>query len=136
MTYEIVEKSTEFSRDFEVDPKLAEGVDEKTLLGKTLDFLNEEVEETKKAVKEHDLPEIIDGFGDVAFIALNGIYKTFRFEGDNHEKAQEKTVEVMKRICEANLGKKQPDGTIKYVNGKVQKPQSWTAPSYEDMIAA
>ena len=130
MTYEIVAKSTEFSRDFEVDPKLAEGVDEKTLLGKTLDFLNEEVEETKKAVNEHDLPEIIDGFGDVAFIALNGIYKTFRFEGDNHEKAKEKTVEVMKRICEANLGKKQPDGTIKYVNGKVQKPQSWTAPSY------
>lgn len=136
MTYKIIEKSTEFSRDFEVDPKLAEGVDEKKLLGKTLDFLTEEVDETKQAVNEHDLPEIIDGFGDVAFIALNGIYKTFRFEGDNHETAREKTIEVMKRICEANLGKKQADGTIKYVNGKVQKPESWTAPSYEDMIAA
>jgi NTP pyrophosphatase (non-canonical NTP hydrolase) len=136
MSDTIIEKSTEFSRDFEVDPKLAEGVDEKTLLGKTLDFLTEEVDETKDAVNEHDLPEIIDGFGDVAFVALNGIYKTFRFEGNTHEDAKEKTAEVMHRICNANLGKKQTDGTIKYVNGKVQKPENWSPPSYEDIIAA
>ena len=136
MTHELIEKSTEFSRDFEVDPKIAEGVDEQTLLGKTLDFLTEEVEETKAAVKENDTLEIIDGFGDVAFIALNGIYKTLRFEGNNHEVAKEMTIEVMRRICNANLGKKQPDGSIKYVNGKVQKPEDWTAPSYDDMLAA
>jgi len=136
MTNDIIEKSTTFSRDFEVDPKLKEGVDEKTLLGKTLDFLTEEVQETQKAVQEHDLPEIIDGFGDVAFVALNGIYKTFRFEGCSHEEASQRTHEVMKRICDANLGKKQADGTIKYVNGKVQKPEDWTPPSYEDIIAA
>jgi predicted HAD superfamily Cof-like phosphohydrolase len=136
MTYNITEKSTEFSRDFEVDPKLAEGVEGKALLNKTIDFLNEEVSETKTAIAENDLAEIIDGFGDVAFVALNGIYKTFRFQGESHEQARAKTEEVMKRICNANLGKKQADGTIKYVNGKVQKPEGWTAPAYEDMIAA
>lgn len=136
MSYNIIEKSTEFSRDFEVDPKLAEGASAKTLLNKTIDFLAEELSETKDAILEDDLVEIIDGFGDVAFVALNGIYKTFRFQGESHEQARSKAEEVMKRICTANLGKKQEDGTIKYVNGKVQKPDGWKAPEYDDMIAA
>ncbi len=134
--YDIINKSTEFSRDFEVDPKLKDGVDGKTLLNKTIDFLSEELNETKNAIAENDLEEIIDGFGDVAFVALNGIYKTFRFQGENHESAKAKANEVMKRICEANLGKKQSDGTILYVNGKVQKPAGWTAPQYKDLVAA
>lgn len=136
MPYDIIDKSTEFSRDFEVDPKLAEGVSGKALLEKTIDFLIEELNETKQAIAEDDMPEIIDGFGDVAFVALNGIYKAFRFHGRDHETAKEQAEEVMKRICTANLGKKQADGTIKYVNGKVQKPEGWTAPEYEDMVAA
>ncbi len=136
MSYNIIENSTEFSKDFEVDPKIAENVAPVTLLNKTIDFLNEEVSETKEAIANNDLAEIIDGFGDVAFVALNGIYKTFRFQGESHEQARTKTAEVMKRICEANLGKKQADGTIKYVNGKVQKPEGWMAPAYDDMLAA
>lgn len=136
MSYDIIEKSTEFSRDFEVDPKLAEGVSGKALLNKTIDFLHEELNETKQAIDEDDMAEIIDGFGDVAFVALNGIYKAFRFHGDSDEVARAKTEEVMKRICTANLGKKQADGTILYVNGKVQKPAGWTAPAYDDILAA
>jgi NTP pyrophosphatase (non-canonical NTP hydrolase) len=130
-----IEKATEFSRDFEVNPKLAEGVSEKELLTKTIGFLTEELNETTDAIAEHDLPEIIDGFGDVAFIALNGIYKTFRFEGRGHEEARDAVIEVMTRICNANLGKKQADGTIKYNNGKVIKPEGWTPPVYDDMVA-
>jgi len=133
MSNSIIEKSTEFSRDFEVDPKL-DVID--TLLGKTIEFIQEEVNETIAAIKANDKPEIVDGFGDVAFIALNGIYKEFRIQGDNHETARTKTVEVMNRICDANLGKKQSDGTIKYLNGKVQKPDTWSAPTYNDIIAA
>ena len=136
MSYEIVEKSTLFSRDFEVDPKLEQGVEPKILLNKTIDFLNEEVRETKEAIAEDDFAEIIDGFGDVAFVALNGIYKSFRFKGQNHEDAKNSAIEVMRRICEANLGKKQADGTILYKDGKVQKPQGWSAPNYDDMVAA
>lgn len=132
MNYDIVNRAAEFSRDFEVDPKQdnLEGI-----LEKALEFLHEEVEETKSAVKENDHPEIIDGFGDVAFIALNGIYKHFRQHGEKHEEAAAKVKEVMKRICDANLGKKQPNGTIKYVNGKVQKPEGWHPPAYDDMVA-
>lgn len=125
-----INKATEFSRDFEVKDE----IDRNLLLAKALEFIDEEIDETKTAVAENDRPEIIDGFGDVAFLALNGIYKEFRSAGDNHEIASGKVIEVMERICNANLGKKQPDGTIKYVNGKVQKPESWHPPQYEDML--
>jgi hypothetical protein len=134
MTYDILDKSTEFSRDFEVDPKLTEGVNKKTLLNKTIDFLHEELNETNQAIKDNNMPEMIDGFGDVAFVALNGIYKIFRLEGYAHILALEKSREVMRRICEANLGKKQTDGSIKYLNGKVQKPANWSAPIYDDLL--
>jgi len=134
MTYDIIDKATEFSRDFEVDPKLKEGVSGKALLEKTIDFLHEELNETKEAVEVDDMAEIIDGFGDVAFVALNGIYKSFRFKGASHEEAKANAQEVMRRICSANLGKKQADGTIKYINGKVQKPDGWTAPAYDDIL--
>lgn len=133
MTYDIIDKSTEFSRDFEVDPRLD---NLGSILDKTIDFLHEELDETKKAISEDDKAEIIDGFGDVAFVAINGIYKEFRIQGNNHEDAKNKTQEVMKRICEANLGKKQTDGTIKYVNGKVQKPEGWSPPVYKDLLVA
>lgn len=132
MPQNFVEKATEFSRDFEVEPKWDV---RETLLKKTIEFLQEEVRETDDAIAAHDLPEIIDGFGDVAFIALNGIYKTFRIHGRTHAEAVAAVSEVMQRICNANLGKKHPDGTIKYTNGKVIKPEGWTAPRYEDMVA-
>jgi len=129
--YDIVAKAAEFSRDFEVEPKMDVL---HTLLDKTIEFLNEEVHETKTAIAASDDAEIIDGFGDVAFIALNGIYKHFRISGNSHEDSCSAVTEVMRRICEANLGKKQPDGTIKYVSGKVQKPEGWRAPAYDDMV--
>ena len=132
MTTDMIEKATEFSRDFEVDPKQDQF---NQLLGKTIEFLQEEVGETKDAIAEDDVPEIIDGFGDVAFIALNGIYKTFRIRGESHEQARARVLDVMHRICDANLGKKQADGTIHYVNGKVQKPEGWHPPQYDDMVA-
>lgn len=136
MPHTIITKSTEFSRDFEVDPKLADGVTEAELLSKTIDFLHEELNETKEAVLQNDQEEIIDGFGDVAFIALNGIYKAFRFQGDDHETARAKVLTVMHRICDANLGKKQSDGTIQYNNGKVIKPEGWQPPQYKDLVVA
>lgn len=134
MSYDIIKNSTEFSKDFEVDPKLAENISPDKLLNKTIDFLSEELNETQAAITNEDIEETIDGFGDVAFVALNGIYKSFRFKGDTHDVAANKTNIVMERICRANLGKKQADGHIKYVDGKVQKPQGWQPPQYKDII--
>jgi NTP pyrophosphatase (non-canonical NTP hydrolase) len=126
----IIKKSTEFSRDFEVKTELKR----EYLLCKTVEFLAEEIQETMAAIKADDREEIIDGFGDVAFIAINGIYKEFRSAGDAHEIAVKKVEDVLNRICDANLGKKQKDGTVKYVNGKVQKPEGWKPPQYKDLL--
>lgn len=132
MAYDVIDAATEFSRDFEVDPKQGEY---DGLLEKAIEFLQEEVNETSAAIAEEDLAEILDGFGDVAFIALNGIYKALRRKGCDHEAARAGVSEVMSRICRANLGKKHPDGTIIYKNGKVQKPEGWKPPQYEDFAA-
>lgn len=126
----IIEKTTEFSRDFE----LATTEDRQEILQKTIYFLHEEVIETAEAIDDQNRAEIIDGFGDVAFVALNGIYKEFRTSGDDHETAKLKTISVMHRICEANLSKKHPDGSIIYANGKVQKPEGWKPPQYGDLL--
>lgn len=131
MDYPIVRKATEFSKDFEIT---AHQNNFDTMMLRTIDFLKEEVKETLEALNDNNRAEIIDGFGDVAFIALNGIYKEFCRQGNSHDTASQKVIEVMKRICEANLGKKHPDGHIKYVNGKVQKPEGWKPPQYEDLI--
>lgn len=126
----IIKKATEFSRDFEITPD----INREDLLERTTRFIDEEIRETKDAINNNDREEIIDGFGDVAFIAINGIYKEFISMGDDHETACEKVETVLNRICDANLGKKQPDGTIKYVNGKVQKPANWSPPAYKDIL--
>lgn len=136
MTTPFITKATEFSRDLELDRNKADI----PFLKKTMEFLEEEVKETHEAIGAYatsgeQLEEIVDGFGDVAFIALNGIYKTFRMLGRDHGNATAMVSEVMHRICNANLGKKQPDGSVKYNNGKVVKPEGWTAPAYEDLVA-
>lgn len=139
-------KGTEFSRDLELDRNTAD----LPFLLKTMDFLFEECRETERAIAElgalskagtetgrdDALEELVDGFGDVAFIALNGIYKSFVMLGKSHEEATELVSTVMNRICDANLGKKQPDGSVKYNNGKVVKPEGWKAPTYTDVLAA
>lgn len=126
----IVNKSTEFSRDFEMRQTQTRA----DLLKKTVEFIYEEIKETEDAIATNNREEIIDGFGDIAFIAINGIYKEFRSSGDDHETAVRKSVTVLNRICDANLGKKHSDGTIKYKNGKVQKPEGWLPPQYKDLL--
>ena len=133
---DFIRKATEFSRDLELDKNKADI----PFLKKTMEFLEEEVKETHEAIgvfeqSGQQLEEMLDGFGDVAFIALNGIYKTFRMLGRDHETATKLVTEVMTRICDANLGKKQPDGSVKYNNGKVVKPEGWSPPAYKDLVA-
>lgn len=130
----IIEKATTFCNEFELSaPSISKSLQSETdtpipgvrnhILSKTIDFLYEELAETQLAINQDlvgNRSEIIDGFGDIAFIALNGIYKEFRTIGDNHVTAMTKTYEVMLRICEANLS--------------VQKPEGWQQPNYDDLL--
>lgn len=126
-----IEKATEFSRDFELSQNRVNFY----YLHNSIDFLKEEVEETLQALEQQDDAEILDGAGDVAFIALNIIYKWGRMKDYNHEESTLLIKEVMNRICDANLSKKQPDGSVKFNDdGKVVKPDTFKAPTYEDII--
>lgn len=133
----IIEKATEFSRDFEFSAFRKyeeEDLVRSLMLGKTLDFIHQKIGETAEAIDDNNRAGIINGVGDIAFIALNGIYKEFRTAGDDHDQAFKKTVLVMNRICNANLAKRHPDGSIIYANGKVQKPEGWQPPNYDDLL--
>lgn len=131
MTNDFITKATEFSRDFE----LAYNACDLSFIEKTNNvFLKSEHEETDIAIEEEDYPEILDGFADQAFIALNGIYKTLRVLGYEHDASTALVGVVMNRVCDANLSKRNEDGTITYKEGKVRKPSTFKAPQYDDLI--
>lgn len=107
---------------------------------KSLDFLFEEVRETERAFVVFGLDDtpnfveyVLDGFGDVAFIAINGIYKTFRALGQDVDSAKANTYTVLNRIVAANW-EKLHNGEVVKVNGKVTKPKDWQEPTYGDLL--
>lgn len=159
MSNNIIDKTTQFSRDFELGGEL--GAPRLNLMPKTTKLLREEVDETGDALyklyqaiintpgQELNIGsnsqtaecitniwnEIVDGFGDSAFVAINGIYKCFRILGRDHEDATESTREVMRRICNANLSKINPDGSVEVdEDGKVVKPADFTPPDHRDLF--
>lgn len=151
----IIEMATEFCEEGELAPLIGQapfGKIKKDVLDSAQIFLEEETEETREALKklvgltvkseiEPLLEEILDGFGDVAFVALNGIYKTLRLLCDqNPADARVYTERVMKRICIANLNKRFEDGKFHHqgpndkIPGKIIKPDGWQEPVFNDML--
>lgn len=127
----IIEDATSFSRDFECHEVGEKGFDHTKFLEKTQEFLSEEHLETALAITAGNIEEILDGFADQAFVAINGIYKTFRALGQNHEDATNRTVLVMQTVCNANNAKRNADQSIsREKNGKVLKPEGWNPPSH------
>jgi len=131
----IIEKATSFCRILELKNS-GEEIPYATIAYAANKLLQEEVDETKEAIVEKDYAEILDGFADSAFVALNGIYKTLRNIGYKDLEAIELTENIMHRVCNANLEKIQEDGTVKYnEHGKVQKPEGWKPPFYGDIVS-
>lgn len=112
-------------------------------LTEALTLLDEEICETEYAIKrslvlkeEEYGPEIVDGFGDVAFLAVNGIYCYLRLRGYTQIEANKTTDIILQRICDANLKKVTgPDGILKDPEtGKIMKPPGWKSPTYDDLL--
>lgn len=133
----ILQKTNQWSEDFEINKK-----PNLELLHKAIAFLEEELQETKAALESFnstcdisDYDGIIDGFADIAFVAENGIYKAFRALRYEADTAHKMTEIVQERVCNANDAKRTKSGTVmRDMNGKVQKPDGWTAPSFYDLI--
>jgi predicted HAD superfamily Cof-like phosphohydrolase len=100
-------------------------------LDHTQRMLASEFIETGEAIEEANLEEIVDGFADQAFLALKGIYKTFRLKGFSPESSQDRAIQVMRNVCGANLAKKHPEKGVQYnESGKVIKPEGWLPPDH------
>ena len=126
-------KGTKFARDFEIQDKeyTWEQLDDTVYM-----YLEEEMIELKEALRARDLVEILDGAGDVAFIALNVIYKLGRLKGLSHGNARELISKVMNQISDSNLTKMLPDGTVlrDKDTGKVLKPEGYRKPNLEGLV--
>lgn len=129
---DFISKMTRFARDLELQ--------DTDLTYQTLDtsvycYLHEEYCELEKATGAEDDIEILDGAGDVAFIALNIIYKWGRLKGKSHGEASNLVSEVMNRICDSNLTKILPDGSVlRNDEGKVLKPDSFKPVDLKDLV--
>lgn len=124
--------SDELSIMFEEEAVCANGVPKDGLLFKCK-LLEEELNETLEAIGKNDIEKILDGFGDVQFLAYNGIYQTFRYLGLDKEDSFSRTKMVLGRIAKANYSKIM-NGVVRNDKGKIMKPEGWQEPRYEDLI--
>lgn len=101
----------------------------------TLNFLDEEVQETKDALKalsdlgltDERFEELIDGFCDVAFIAINGVYKCYRATGMASTEAPQAVLNSLFEVAVSNYSKYPFNKDQK---GKIMKPEGFVPPSH------
>lgn len=136
----LINQITEFTKEFEcpdLPDDVLEATDERVehLHFRINELIPEETNETAKAIESLDMPEVIDGFGDIAFLAINGIYQSFAIMQKEESEIPKYVTEVLHRIAVANLAKRQADGTIlRNESGKVMKPNGWQKPAYGDLV--
>lgn len=91
-----------------------------------IQFLEEELEEYKKAVDENNLHEMFDALIDLVYVALGTAYlHGFDFS------------EGWKRVHSANMSKVKAlskDDSKRKSSYDVVKPKGWKAPSLEDLL--
>jgi hypothetical protein len=145
---DIFDKLLEFCFDCEIrDQEIND-----TFITKAIDFIEEEVQETKQAVhyyrdfekdpgniigfldKREAFIEIIDGALDTAYVAINLVTKTLLSKGLKKEKVKSILLELFHEVADSNLAKKKPDGTVDLKDGKIQKPKDWTKPKLEQIL--
>lgn len=125
----------------------------------TAKLIDEEIEETKAAIAKYrsvrddvlkkdvdplvektTVDDVLDGAADVAFLAINLIYKTFRHRGLSTTDSETFTRRVLTRVGVANLRKRFADGTFHFqgnadpIPGKMIKPEGWSPPTFLDLI--
>lgn len=108
-------------------------------------FLVEEFKETAAALTDMTLvernaptrmavdkvEEVLDGFGDITFLAIASMYLVGRGVGLTEIHAVKLVNATLSAICDANLRKYPFDK----VNGKIVKPKGWEGPGEETKAA-
>lgn len=90
--------------------------------------VHEEIQETTEALLYKDTAEVVDGFIDIAYVALTG---AIRVAGNK------KAEEAWDAVVDANLAKvdgRHGDVVRDPETGKILKPEGWTAPDIEGIL--
>ncbi len=107
----------------------------------SLDFAFEELRETERAIVAEELTqtdlafeEVVDGWIDLAFVALSGLRKSLVEKNINNPETV--MAYALWRVCAANCAKlNQETGEfIKDEYGKIKKPEGWKAPTFADLL--
>lgn len=104
-------------------------------------ILQEELDETKEAlghwdialrsgagVSEDVVEKTVDGWADVAFVALSGLYLSLRARGHSPLRAHRYMIRAMEEVSSANMRKYPFDK----IDGKIQKPKGWRGPDHSE----
>lgn len=119
MFEDIKELTIAFEATYNVIPQVPN--EETKRLRHTL--ISEEVEETLKAIREDDLTEIADGIAD-SIVVLLGTAVAYGIDMEP----------VWNEVHRSNMAKVK-DGLIRRADGKILKPEGWTPPDIEGVLA-
>lgn len=123
---DLVELFGMFTRDLELcanDPTFE-------YAARRMDFLDEEVEELKKAIKNNDRVGVAHESADIAFVAITQLYMSFIREGFSHVQAVIRARSALLEIGKANNMKYTPIEA----GAKIRKPVTWERPNIADLF--
>lgn len=121
----IVEALLEFNDAFDISKLETPGIGSDELFELRIRLLHEEVEEYAAAVRMGDLVEVLDALGDIAYILAGTII--------NHG-LQQVFDAVFSEIHRSNMAKLVDGKVLRRKDGKVMKPEGWSAPDLEQFL--
>ena len=122
----IVASLLEFNKAFDI-PKLdSPDIGPEELIELRIKLLREEVEEYAEAARAGDLVEVIDALADIGYILAGTIL--------NHG-MQNIYDDAFDEVHRSNMAKLVDGKVLRREDGKVMKPQGWTAPQLAQFVS-
>ena len=121
----IVASLLEFNQAFDI-PKLdSPDIGPEELIELRIKLLREEVEEYAEAARAGDLVEVLDALADIGYILAGTIL--------NHG-MQDIYDDAFDEVHRSNMAKLVDGKVLRREDGKVMKPQGWTAPQLAQFV--
>lgn len=121
----LVASLLEFNQAFDI-PKLdSPNIGSEELIELRIKLLREEVEEYAEAARAGDLVEVIDALADIGYILAGTIL--------NHG-MQNIYDDAFNEVHRSNMAKLVDGKVLRREDGKVMKPQGWTAPQLAQFV--
>lgn len=121
----LVTSLLEFNQAFDI-PKLdSPDIGSEELIELRIKLLKEEVEEYAEAARAGDLVEVLDALADIGYILAGTIL--------NHG-MQDIYDDAFDEVHRSNMAKLVDGKVLRREDGKVMKPQGWTAPQLAQFV--